>query len=99
MLRRKLILISALGILFFGLGVGGGAFLLVKDSLEQGLEAQGQAQAARTATLLEEDLLLNDLYAAFRKLEELSSEGVLGFVLNPQGRWWCTPSPGASRWG
>lgn len=85
MLRRKLVLISALGILFFGLGVGGGAFLLVKGSLEQGLEAQGQAQAARTAILLEEDLLLNDLYAVFRKLEELSSEGVLGFVLDPKG--------------
>ncbi|MFN4231419.1 sensor histidine kinase [Thermus sp.] len=83
-LRTRLLATFALGMLFLGVGLGGTAFFLVKTGLEASLEAQGRAQTHYLAQQLEENLLLNDLYAAFRQLEALKGEGVLGFILDPK---------------
>ncbi|BCZ92414.1 hypothetical protein TthAA37_16030 [Thermus thermophilus] len=93
-LRARLLATFALGMLFLGLGLGGTAFLLVKTGLEVSLEAQGKAQTLYLARQLEEDLLLNDLYAVFRQLESLEGEGVLGFVLDPRGEVLVHTFPG-----
>ncbi|WP_279231325.1 sensor histidine kinase [Thermus altitudinis] len=93
-LRTRLLATFALGMLFLGAGLGGTAFYLVKTGLEASLEAQGRAQTHYLAQQLEEDLLLNDLYAAFRQLEALKGEGVLGFVLDPKGEVLVHSFPG-----
>lgn len=93
-LRTRLLATFALGMLFLGVGLGGTAFFLVKTGLEASLEAQGRAQTHYLAQQLEEDLLLNDLYAAFRQLEALKGEGVLGFILDPKGEVLVHSFPG-----
>ncbi|WP_114312830.1 sensor histidine kinase [Thermus caldifontis] len=93
-LRTRLLATFALGMLFLGVGLGGTAFFLVKTGLEASLEAQGRTQSHYLALQLEEDLLLNDLYAAFRQLEALKGEGVLGFILDPKGEVLVHTFPG-----
>ncbi|WP_051913536.1 sensor histidine kinase [Thermus caliditerrae] len=92
--RTRLLATFALGMLFLGLGLGGTAFFLVKTGLEASLEARGKAQTLYLARQLEEDLLVNDLYAVFRQLESLVAEGVLGFVLGPKGEVMVHTFPG-----
>ncbi|MFN3179086.1 MAG: sensor histidine kinase [Thermus sp.] len=93
-MRTHLLATFALGMLFLGVGLGGTAFFLVKTGLEASLEAQGRTQSHYLALQLEEDLLLNDLYAAFRQLEALKGEGVLGFILDPKGEVLVHSFPG-----
>ena len=93
-LRTQLLATFALGMLFLGAGLGGTAFYLMKTGLEASFEAQGRAQTHYLAQQLEEDLLLNNLYAAFRQLEALKGEGVLGFVLDPKGEVLVHSFPG-----
>ncbi|BAW02501.1 integral membrane sensor signal transduction histidine kinase [Thermus thermophilus] len=92
-MKEKILWALALGFLLFGVGMGGVAYHLVRSGLEEALEAEGRAQVARLASLVEEDLLLNDLYAVYRKMSALG-EGVYGFLEGPEGEVLVHTFPG-----